>query len=151
MDNEANTARGAVPGAVAAAVRKLHHELGIPLSQLTSADFRFLTRLHYCAADVDVRGGRTGWGEHEMDYILFVKADVSLSPHADEIQATCYVGPAELKRMMRPDSGLQWSPWFRIIADNFLFRWWADLDAVLTAQAHADWSTIHKLDCKVEE
>lgn len=34
-----------------AAVRKLQHELGIPASELPLDAFRFLTRLHYCAAD----------------------------------------------------------------------------------------------------
>lgn len=52
----------------------------------------------------------------------------------------------ELRAMMRPDSGLRWSPWFRIIADNFLERWWADLDAALGSDAHVDAATIHRLD-----
>ena len=33
----------------------------------------------------------------------------------------------ELRQMMRPESGLLWSPWFRIIVDKFLVHWWADL------------------------
>ena len=54
-------------GAKVAAVRKLHHELGIPPEQLPADSFKFLTRLHYCAADRDVANGQpTGWGEHEM-------------------------------------------------------------------------------------
>ena len=36
--------------------------------------------------------------------------------------ATRYVTEAELREMMAPDSGLAWSPWFRIIARNFLSR-----------------------------
>lgn len=144
LDDEASTSEGSVPGAVAAAIRKLEHELGIPPSQLNPHDFRFLTRLHYCAGDV-AGGQPTGWGEHEMDYILFIKADVTLAPNADEIQATKYVDAAELRSMMGAGAGNKWSPWFRIIAQSFLYRWWDDLDAVLTGAKHADWKSIHRL------
>jgi len=49
-----------------AAVRKLGHELGIPESQLYPDTFRYLTRLHYCAADTDTYGSDAEWGEHEV-------------------------------------------------------------------------------------
>lgn len=80
-----------------------------------------------------------------MDYILFTRAPVSLAENRDEVEATRYVDLAELRQMMRPESGLAWSPWFRIIADHFLERWWADLDGVLAGQAHQDFPTIHKI------
>ena len=50
---------------------------------------------------------------------------------------------SELAEMMAPASGLRWSPWFRIIAERFLPAWWADLDAVLADDKHADRGTIH--------
>ena len=31
-----------------------------------------------------------------------------------------------------PESGLLWSPWFRIIATKFLGTWWADLTQTIT-------------------
>ncbi len=40
---------------------------------LPHAGFRFLTRLHYCAADTGTYGPQAPWGEHEMDYILFTQ------------------------------------------------------------------------------
>ncbi len=49
-------ASGAVPGAKRAAVRKLAQELGIPAEQLPLKRFKYLTRLHYCAADTGVWG-----------------------------------------------------------------------------------------------
>ena len=147
VDEVAATASGAVPGAIAAAIRKLQHELGIPAAQLHPEAFVFLTRLHYCAGDVSFDTGEpTGWGEHEMDYILFVRASVSLDPNPDEIDETKYVTPSELKAMMSAEAGLRWSPWFRIIASHFLPRWWADLDGVFAGK-HADWASIHKLAC----
>lgn len=51
VDCDADIASGAVPGAKRAAVRKLLHELGIPPEQLPLEEFKYLTRLHYCAAD----------------------------------------------------------------------------------------------------
>lgn len=76
---------------------------------------------------------------------MFTKADVSLAENRDEVEATKWVDLGELREMIRPESGLHWSPWFRIIADNFLERWWADLEGVLRGQAHQDFSTIHRI------
>lgn len=145
-DELEDVAQGRTPGAIAAALRKLEHELGIPEAELQATPFTFLTRLLYCAGDADAASGEaTGWGEHEMDYILFARADVSLHPNPEEIQDVGFVTQSELQAMMHPDSGLRWSPWFRIIAQNFLYKWWDDLDGVLTKGAHADWQGIHKL------
>lgn len=55
--------------------------------------------------------------------------------------------PQELQAMMDPDSGLHWSPWFRIIAKHFLPTWWQDLQTTLTTDKHVDTATIHRLDC----
>lgn len=49
-----------------AAIRKLGHELGIPEMQLSLDAFRYLTRLHYCAADTGTYGAGAPWGEHEV-------------------------------------------------------------------------------------
>jgi isopentenyl-diphosphate delta-isomerase len=54
-------------------VRKLQHELGISPQQLPADNFKFLTRLHYCAADTDTHGPDAEWGEHEIDYILLAQ------------------------------------------------------------------------------
>ena len=76
VDPPAATADGSVPGAKHAAVRKLQHELGIPPAQLPIEGFHYLTRLHYCAADTDTWGPEAEWGEHEVDYVLFVRCGV---------------------------------------------------------------------------
>jgi len=60
-------------GAKRAAIRKLHHELGIEASDVPIQKFKFLTRLHYWAADVVTHGPDSEWGEHEIDYILFIQ------------------------------------------------------------------------------
>lgn len=124
-----------------AAIRKLNHELGI--QGLLPSSFRFLTRLHYCAADtLDPE-----WGEHEIDYILFARCppEMKISPNAEEVDDVRFVSQQELKIMMEPSSGLSWSPWFRIIAERFLPAWWGDLDSALGSDKYADRGTIHKL------
>jgi isopentenyl-diphosphate Delta-isomerase len=57
VDDLGDVAAGRAPGAAAAAVRKLEHELGIPRGTIPPASFKFLTRLHYCAPDPE-SGGR---------------------------------------------------------------------------------------------
>jgi len=146
IDAPADVAAGRAPGCVRAAVRKLGHELGVPAAQLPESSFKFLTRLHYCAPDTESLGPASPWGEHEMDYILAARLDgVQLAPNPEEVSETRYVTPDELAAMMAPTSGLSWSPWFRIIAQRFLPRWWDDLDATLLTERHVDAATIHKV------
>eukprot|EP00605_Chrysophyceae_sp_TOSAG23-4_P002612 GSChrysophyteH1.ASY1.ANO1.2884.1 assembled CDS len=146
VDEEKEVARGNVSGAINAAIRKLEHELGIPRGTIPPSQFKYLTRLHYWAADVVTHGKKSPWGEHEIDYILFVQADVPLKPHPDEVDAVKYVTLTELREQMDPASGLLWSPWFRIIAEQFLPYWWKDLNATLTTNEWVDWNTIHRFD-----
>jgi isopentenyl-diphosphate delta-isomerase len=135
---------GAAPGAARAAIRKLQHELGIDPSTFSKGeeDFRFLTRLHYCARDPQ----SPEWGEHEMDYILITRPEreVTLAPHPDEVMDTRWVDREELKEMMR-DERLMWSPWYRIIAETFLEDWWDDLDAIVEGDASRADGKIHAL------
>ena len=58
------------------------HELNIdPRDGKKETQFKFLTRLHYCAKDsfgeksLRPENGTAFWGEHEMDYVLFCRAD----------------------------------------------------------------------------
>lgn len=145
-DEPAAVADGTVPGIKAAAVRKLRHELGINDDQLSSLDFKFLTRLHYWAADVVTHGPEAPWGEHEIDYILFVKANVTLNLNKEEVENARYVTLKELQTMMQPDSGMLWSPWFRIIVEKFLVHWWSDLERTLTTNDYTDYKNIYRFD-----
>ncbi|PHH86686.1 hypothetical protein CDD83_9884 [Cordyceps sp. RAO-2017] len=114
----------AVEGAKRAAQRKLGHELGIKKEQVPIDQFRFLTRIHYKAASDDK------WGEHEIDYVFFIKAKVDLEVNANEVQATRYVGPDEARKMMA-DPSLIFTPWFKLFGQSMLFEWWDHLDAGL--------------------
>uniref|UniRef100_A0A8C4V3G3 isopentenyl-diphosphate Delta-isomerase n=1 Tax=Falco tinnunculus TaxID=100819 RepID=A0A8C4V3G3_FALTI len=77
-----------------AAQRRLKAELGIPMEQVTPEEISYLTRIHYKAKSDGI------WGEHEIDYILFVQKDVMLNPDPNEIQSYCYVTQKELKQLL---------------------------------------------------
>lgn len=110
----------AVLGVKRAAQRKLNHELGIKAEQVPLDKFEFFTRIHYKAPS----DGK--WGEHEVDYILFIQADVDLEPSPNEVRDTCYVSADELKAMFEKP-GLTFTPWFKLICNSMLFEWWSHL------------------------
>mmetsp|Transcript_53998 Transcript_53998/g.87394 ORF Transcript_53998/g.87394 Transcript_53998/m.87394 type:complete len:309 (+) Transcript_53998:47-973(+) len=151
VDGPEDVQSGTVMGVKRAAVRKLKHELGIDPQQVPLENFKFLTRLHYWAADVVTHGPGAPWGEHEIDYILFIQVDqVDLNLNPEEVMDTKWVSHIELLQQMMPESGLMWSPWFRIIASKFMGPWWADLGKTITTDAHFDPATIHRFDCSEE-
>jgi len=117
------TLEAAILGAKRAAQRKLDHELGIPVAQVPLDRFHFLTRIHYLSPS----DGK--WGEHEIDYILFIKptAPVTLNVNINEVQDTAYVSQDELKTMFT-DPKLKFTPWFKLICQSMLFEWWDHLD-----------------------
>lgn len=56
VDTPEDVANATVVGAKYAAIRKLYHELGVPREELDVNKFKFLTRLHYWAADTVTHG-----------------------------------------------------------------------------------------------
>lgn len=142
-------------GVKRAAVRKLDHELGIPPGSIDPKAFKFLTRVHYSApyipgygpapAEDDVEAwNKIEWGEHEIDYVLFVKADVKVNPNPEEVRDTRYVSKDELYAMMK-EPGLHWSPWFCKIVEKWYDGWTEDIDATINTDTHVDLDTIHRL------
>jgi len=107
-------------GVRVAASRKLEHELGIPMEQTPVDKFQYLTRIHYLAPSDGL------WGEHEVDYILFLTANVTVTPNLNEIRDHKYVDKQELITMF-DDSTNSFTPWFKLIARDFLFGWWDEL------------------------
>ncbi|KAF8525106.1 Isopentenyldiphosphate isomerase [Hysterangium stoloniferum] len=107
-------------GVKVAASRKLEHELGIPQSQSPIDKFQYLTRIHYLAPSDGL------WGEHEVDYILFLTADVTVNPNSNEIRDYKYVSKEELQALFN-DPNNAFTPWFKLIARDFLFGWWDEL------------------------
>ncbi|TFK30429.1 isopentenyl-diphosphate delta-isomerase [Coprinopsis marcescibilis] len=127
-------------GVRSAASRKLEHELGIPLEQVPVDQFQYLTRILYLAPSDGM------WGEHEgiairsdhllrvtyvfslaiVDYILFFTGDVDVNANHNEIRDHKYVSKEELQAMFN-DPTQSFTPWFKLIARDFLFGWWDEL------------------------
>ncbi|CAH7674107.1 isopentenyl-diphosphate delta-isomerase [Phakopsora pachyrhizi] len=103
-----------------AAQRKLNHELGIKAKQVPLSNFTYLTRIHYLAPSDGI------WGEHEIDYILFITADVDLNVNLNECSDVTWVSPSELRAMIADPSN-SFTPWFELIVNKFLFSWWEEL------------------------
>lgn len=168
VDGPEDVRSGRTLGVKRAAIRKLGHELGIPPEQVPISQFNFLTRLHYCAADVVTWGPQSPWGEHEIDYILFIRPtmigkqeggqaassppsppsppSLSISPNPEEVGEYRWVNQKQLKAMLA-NQDLLWSPWFRIIEREFLHTWWDRMDESLHTRAFQD-GKIWKLDLK---
>lgn len=129
----------AFPGIKFAAVRKLYHELGISPKYVPHKDFRFITRFHYWAADTVTYGvDEPKWGEHEIDYVLFIKLsgnELPIEPNAEEVADYKFVTKKELQRMFYQDVDKLWSPWFRGIMDRGGFEWWDSLDEIISAES----------------
>lgn len=111
----------AIHGAKVAAQRKLFHELGIEDEDVPLENFKFLTRIHYMSPS------NGAWGEHEIDYILIIKADAKVHPNLNEVRDQKYVSRSELKEMFN-NPELVFTPWFKLICESYLFKWWDDLD-----------------------
>ncbi|XP_053914864.1 isopentenyl-diphosphate Delta-isomerase 1 isoform X2 [Cuculus canorus] len=121
-----------------AAQRRLKAELGIPMEQVTPEEISYLTRIHYKAKSDGI------WGEHEIDYILFVQKDVTLNPDPNEIRSYCYVTQKELKQLLDKASKneIKITPWFKLIAETFLFKWWDNLSNL---NKFVDHEKIHRM------
>ncbi|VEU34553.1 unnamed protein product [Pseudo-nitzschia multistriata] len=150
VDGPKDVADGTVMGVKNAAIRKLDHELGIPGSELDINKFKFLTRLHYWAADTITHGPDSPWGEHEIDYVLFYtvssKSDLTIKGHPDEVDDVKWVTRDVLIEMME-DKSLLFSPWFRLICKKWLLdHWWKDLKRTMTTDDHVDLKSIHCFD-----
>jgi len=148
-------------GVARAAVRKLEQELGITPKQVDINRFKFLTRLHYWAADVVTHGKNSPWGEHEIDYILFYHLKqgetLNIKPNPEEVDEVKWVSLEQLESQLGDDTlkdkdGMKmiWSPWFRIIVERFLAPlWWKDLKLTIRTDKFQD-NKIHRFDCTPE-
>jgi len=125
-----------MPGIKNAAARKAKHELGMDIRSLLP-QIQFVSRFHYWASDVQTHGPQAPWGEHEVDYILFLQAPeerFQLDINAEEVANTKYVSIDELKDMLYHQPDLTWSPWFVGIMERGGFDWWEDLDNTLAGK-----------------
>eukprot|EP00525_Craspedostauros_australis_P009315 CAMPEP_0198127698 /NCGR_PEP_ID=MMETSP1442-20131203/47768_1 /TAXON_ID= /ORGANISM="Craspedostauros australis, Strain CCMP3328" /LENGTH=257 /DNA_ID=CAMNT_0043787723 /DNA_START=519 /DNA_END=1292 /DNA_ORIENTATION=+ len=129
-----------------AAVRKLKQELGITADQLPMEDMRFIHRFHYWASDTITYGDTAPWGEHEVDYIIFLQIEEpAMQINPDEVSECKYLTIAEMKEMLQePD--LLWSPWFKGIMERGGFEWWENLDDAMAGKYTSETITFFDAD-----
>lgn len=108
-----------------AAVRRLGYELGIPSTEIQPTELFYLTRIHYKAVNpCDNR-----WGEHEIDYVLFIQKDVTIDPNNDEVSEIQWVPRSEIENFVKTVKS-PLTPWFRLILKHKLLYWWDNLDTL---------------------
>ena len=97
-------------------------------------------------------GTDSPWGEHEIDYVLFLvvksKDEITLKPNKEEVDDVKWVSQTKLEAMMN-DSSLLFSPWFRIIVKKWMVNengWWKDLKETMETDKHCDYEVIHRFD-----
>lgn len=131
-------------GVKRAAQRRTEYELGIDKAHMDLEKFHYLTRIFY-HADNSPHDGI--FGEHEIDYCLILKGDFKMNPNLNEVKASHFVNIQQLKHMLKqeedPLSGVLITPWFKMICDKFLFKWWDSLDHIEDLKDH---QKIHKLN-----
>lgn len=76
------------------------------------------------------------WGEHEIDYILFLKKNkITINPNLDEVSDIQWVSLDKINEFTSNcDAPL--TPWFQLILTNKLKYWWENLDNLEKVQDH---------------
>lgn len=107
-----------------AARRRLQIELGISESDIELSDFKILTRIIYGAPSDST------WGEHEIDYILFIRKDLEMNPNPNEVEEVVYVSRSNFNDFKKnlEEKSVQLTPWFKLISDTHLSKWWNQLE-----------------------
>jgi len=100
-------------------------------------ELNVLTKIHYKAPS----DGQ--WGEHEIDYMVFLQKEVMLNLNNNEVAECSYVNQQQLRDMVEQDkmNSIKLTPWFRLITNSFLFKWW---DSLQDITQHKD-NQVHKL------
>jgi len=122
-------------GIKVAAKRRIEFELGINGNEISPNDFHYLTRIHYKALSNSI------WGEHEIDYILFLQKDLNIKPNHDEVKEIRYVSLEDIKKMSLVE-GVELTPWFDLIYKTWLPLWWSNLNDL---EQFNDHKKIHRM------
>ncbi len=110
-------------GAKKAAQRRAKIELGV---ECEAEKMHFLGRILYAApSKCEI------WGEHELDYILFLKNfEGQINPNENEVKDFKFIRRQDLNEFINQvkSEGGQITPWFELIAKTSLPKWWENLD-----------------------
>ena len=67
-----------------------------------------------------------------------------MTPNPNEVASCRYVSQRELRDLLAEGEAgrIEVTPWFKIVCDSFLFRWWDSLDDL---SSFVDTKTIHRM------
>ncbi len=86
---------------------------------------------------------------HAVDHILFVRKNVKYIINPNEIGECKWVSQQELKDLIanREQTGALITPWFHMIVNALLYKYWDQLDAVIagTVPSAEEQRAIHRL------
>ena len=123
MNDERETKNGL--GAKIAAQRKVWQEIGVPAQDCPLDQMQFISRILYYA------DSNEHWAEHELDYILFLKStkeNINLEANPEEVQNVMYLKKSDLTDFVQDMGSEKLTPWFKLMCDSMLPKWWESLD-----------------------
>lgn len=129
-------------GVKSAAVRRLNYELGIPLENISVKDISYITRIIYKSLGDGV------WGEHEVDYILFIRKDVPLDPNPNEVSDIRYICLNKFDSFMN-DLKCPVTPWFDCVSRHNLKQWWKNLHRIDELKDHTNITSYLWTNCYI--
>lgn len=110
------------------------NELGVIAEHCPIPEMTYLTRILYSASSSGM------WAEHELDYILVLRAKtaIPLSPNSNEVMNIEYVRKEHLDEFISTakHEGDGITPWFDLIANSLLPKWWDNLENIEIFQDH---------------
>ena len=110
-------------------ITKIHH------LQVHVDNLHYLTRILYRDPGDGV------YGEHEVDYILFLQKDLEIKPNPGEVNEILWLKRENLDDQI---ASLKYplTPWFKLIYESGLLKiWWNNLSQLETIKN----SNIHKM------
>ena len=117
-----------VNGAKHPAIRKMEQELGVAPQAFEDITLHQITKMTY-RARMDEH-----WVEEELDHLIIGVGDLEVDPNPNEVQSTRWVTEDDLNQMLEADSeDAVIAPWFRLIATEFLPRWWPTIRSGVTS------------------
>lgn len=115
--------------------RRLSVELGIRTCDFTTANLKYITKIHYFSE------GDGTWGEHEIDYIFVLQKDFEIRPNSMEVKQVWSVPRNEFNDFIK-NSEYPLTPWFSIMKKEWLFKIWDNLQDLKSIRD--DVSVIHR-------
>jgi len=73
----------------------------------------------------------TSFISYLVDYIVFIKRQgIQVNLNLNECKNYQWIGMKDLEHFLQHAKDSEVTPWFKLIADNYLFNWWKSIDTV---------------------